>query len=140
MSDRSNIAWTNTSWVIVEGCDYVSPGCARCYAAPMVYRLSRAPNPRTALPLAGLTEKRGGVARWTGEVACREDRLDEPRHWRDSKMVFVPNRGDLFHEAVPWEFIDRVFGVMADCPRHTFQVLTKRPERLAEFLARHRGD
>jgi protein gp37 len=71
---------------------------------------------------------------FTGDVRTVPDRLTDPLHWRKPRMVFVNSMSDLFHEAVPFEFIDRVFAVMALCPQHTFQVLTKRPERMAEYL------
>jgi len=116
MSDRSKIEWTEATWPVVQGCDYDSPGCANCYAVPVINRLAHNPNPKVSLPLAGLVEKRGGRLRWTGKVACREDRLDWPAGWRRPRMVFIPSHGDLFHEAVPVEFIDRVFAVMEAHP------------------------
>ena len=81
-----------------------------------------------------IAEVKNGRAVFTGEVRCLPERLTEPLHWNRPRMVFVNSMSDLFHEAVPFEFIDRVFAVMALCPQHTFQVLTKRPERMAEYL------
>jgi protein gp37 len=101
--------------------------------------MSRHPNQRISLPLAGLVEVRGGRRFWTGNVVMRHDRLDQPRHWKEPRMIFVPSLGDLFHEAVTDDFLTKVFGVMEDCQRHKFQVLTKRPERMRDFLAAYTG-
>ncbi len=137
----SGIEWTDKTWNPVVGCTPVSPGCLNCYAATMARRLH-------AMTLKGrnvpgydqpLTEKRGGRAVFNGTVRCLDDRLTEPMKWRKPCRVFVNSMSDLFHEAVPFDFIDRVFAVMALCPQHTFQVLTKRPERMAEYFAAGRG-
>jgi protein gp37 len=82
-----------------------------------------------------IAEVKAGRAVFTGEVRCVEERLTAPLHWKTPRMVFVNSMSDLFHEAVPFEYIDKVFAVMALCHRHTFQVLTKRPERMAEYFA-----
>lgn len=134
MGDKSNIGWTDATWPIVQGCDYVSPGCTNCYAPREIWRQQHAPNPKVSLPVLGLVEKKGDNLVWTGKVALREDRLDWPLRWTKPRMIFVPSLGDLFHEDVPSEFIHKVFTVMALCPQHTFQVLTKRPERLIDIL------
>jgi protein gp37 len=149
MSQGTGIEWTDATWNPVVGCSPVSPGCLNCYAATMARRLEAMGRPE----YVGLTVERGGesvshtlkgrptvVHRtprrrvFSGVVRCLEDRLLEPLHWRKPRRVFVCSMADLFHEAVPFEFIDRVFAVMALCPQHTFQVLTKRPERMAEYL------
>ncbi len=83
-----------------------------------------------------IAEVRNGHPVFTGEVRCLEERLADPLRWRKPSMIFVNSMSDLFHESVPFAFIDKVFAVMALCPKHTFQVLTKRPERMAEYLAR----
>jgi protein gp37 len=129
---ESTIEWTDATWPVVKGCDYVSPGCANCYAATLIHRHSKNPNPKISLPIAGLTNERG---RWTGKVYLNEPHLTDPLKWKRGRMIFVPSHGDLFHTDVPDWFIDRVFAVMALSPRHTFQVLTKRPERMREYLA-----
>jgi protein gp37 len=126
----SNIEWTDRTWNPVVGCTPVSAGCLNCYAATMGVRLEAMERPE----YVGLTVKRDSRAVFTGKVNTLENRLIEPLSWRKPKMVFVNSMSDLFHEAVPFGFIDRVFAVMALCPRHTFQVLTKRPERMAEYL------
>lgn len=81
-----------------------------------------------------IAEVRGGRAVFTGEVRCLEDRLTIPMRWKKPRRIFVNSMSDLFHESVPFEFIDRVFAVMALCPQHTFQVLTKRHERMVEYV------
>ena len=152
----SNIEWTDCTWNPVVGCSPVSPGCLNCYAAVMARRLEGMGTPgygprrvdgdgRDVGGLPGLqdeddrtlriAEVRAGRAVFTGDVRCLEDRLVEPLHWRKPRRVFVCSMADLFHESVPFAFIDRVWAVMALCPQHTFQVLTKRPERMAEYLA-----
>jgi protein gp37 len=88
----------------------------------------------TAARTVRIAEVRGGRAVFTGDVRTVPERLTDPLGWRKPRMVFVDSMSDLFHEAVPFEFVDRVFAVMALCPQHTFQVLTKRPERMAEYL------
>jgi protein gp37 len=127
MGDKSAIEWTDATWNPVTGCSKVSPGCAHCYAE--------------ALALGRLAGKPGypGLP-WTPEnaaenVVLRPDRLDQPIRWRRPRMVFVNSMSDLFHELVPFDYIDRVFAVMAWAERHTFQVLTKRPERMREYLS-----
>lgn len=139
MSDRSHIEWTDATWPIVQGCDPVSPGCANCYAIEELWRMVHHPNGKISAPLKGLTEKhvnRAGeeILRFSGKVALREDRLDWPLHWKKPRKIFVSSHGDLFHKDVPDEFIDRVFARMALCPQHTFQVLTKRSERMSAYL------
>lgn len=140
----SAIEWTDETWNPVIGCTPVSPGCLNCYAATMAHRLQHMKQatdyaPRVvdnipARPPIRIAEVKNGRAVFSGEVRCLPHKLDEPLHWRTPRRVFVNSMSDLFHEAVPFEFIDRAFAVMALCPRHTFQLLTKRPERMAEYL------
>lgn len=137
MGASSAIEWTDATWPVVKGCDYVSPGCANCYAAGLIHRRAANPNPKISLPLAGLTNERG---RWTGKVYLNEPHLMDPVKWKKGRMIFVPSHGDMFHEDVPDAFIRRVFGVMSLCGQHTFQVLTKRPERMAAFFADPEND
>ena len=139
MGASTKIEWTDATWPVAKGCDYMSPGCSNCYAADLIYRHSQHPNQKISLPLAGLTEKRGGRPRWTGRVYLNEPHLRDPIDWVKPKRIFVPSHGDLFHEAVPFEFIDRVFAVMAICRQHTFQVLTKRVQRAREYFDSGRG-
>ena len=134
MADRTPIEWTDATWNPLGGCTRVSEGCRNCYAEIMAARFS---DPgqwghglarRVKLP-DGRTDHR-----WTGEVRLIEDRLDQPMRWRRQRRIFVNSTSDLFHERVPDEWIDRVFAVMALTPQHTYQILTKRPERMREYL------
>jgi len=152
MGDRSAIQWTDASWNPVTGCLKVSPGCAHCYAERVAIRLwpSQYPSismgPRSDARLNELIDRHGyevGVAKAHEEnlrpraftdVQCHEDRLDQPLRWKKPRKVFVNSMSDLFHEDVPDAFIDRVFAVMALAPRHTFQVLTKRAERMRDYM------
>lgn len=141
MSANSRIEWTEATWNPVVGCTKVSPGCANCYAERMAYRLACA---EKAPYNAGIIRGAGDAgkplrARWTGKVALNEAALARPLHWRKPRRIFVCSMSDLFQESVPFEWIDRVFAVMALCPQHTFQVLTKRPERMAEWLTAKRA-
>ena len=129
MADRSKIEWTDATWNPITGCSVVSPGCRNCYAMRLAGgRMKDHPS------RAGLTEPgpRGPV--WTGAVRFNAAWLDQPLRWRRPRNIFVVAHGDLFHEAVPDEWIDRVFAVMALAPQHRFQVLTKRPARMLEYM------
>lgn len=134
MGDHSAIEWTDATWPIVQGCDYVSPGCAHCYAPFQIVRQAASPNPKVSLPVLGLVEKKNGHLVWTGKVACRADRLDWPLRWTRPRRIFVPSLGDLFHQDVPDDFLHRVYGVMEHANRHTYQVLSKRVERMSAYL------
>ena len=131
MADKSSIEWTDATWNVITGCSRVSSGCGGpdgggCYAERLAAtRLRRHPSRR------GLTDRHG---RWTGEVRFNEQWLDQPLRWQKPRRIFVCAHSDLFHESVPAEWIDRVFAVMALCPDHTFQVLTKRPGRMRRYL------
>lgn len=114
MGDRSSIEWTDATWNCVTGCTKVSQGCKHCYAKriwPRVYG-----------------------DRPFEDVRVHPERLDQPRRWQRPRHVFVNSMSDLFHEDVPFEFLDRVFEVMLETPRHTYQVLTKRPERALGYI------
>lgn len=136
MAQTSSIEWTDATWNPVAGCTPVSPGCLNCYAARMALRLQHMPN-GTGHKYAG-TAKRTASGRpyFVGKVTLDEESLDIPLHWRLPRIIFVNSMSDLFHEKVPFEYVRRVFDVMERCPQHTFQVLTKRPERAAEFAPR----
>lgn len=135
MADKTPIEWTDATWSPVLGCSPESAGCAHCYATRTVWRMAHNPNARIAGPRQGLVEKTtAGVLRWTGEVRCLPDQLDVPLRWREPRRIFVCNQADLFHESVPDDFIEAVFGVMSLCGRHTFQILTKRAERMRRWV------
>ena len=130
MSDNSRISWTSATWNLVIGCDKTSPGCDSCYAIRTARRMQANPNPKVSGPYAG-TES--GME-WTGRVNLVEDRLGLPLKWRKPRRIFVNAQSDLFHKAVPDEFIARAFAVMALTPHHTYQILTKRHGRMRSLL------
>jgi protein gp37 len=123
------IAWCDRTWNCVRGCALVSDGCRNCYAMKQAHRFSGVVG-----PYEGLTEIGPAGPRWTGKVRLVPEALDEPLRWRKPQRIFVNSMSDLFHEDVPDAFIDRVFAVMALACRHTFQILTKRPERMRAYL------
>jgi protein gp37 len=129
----TSISWTGQTWNPVVGCSIVSKGCTHCYAMGMAHRLgSMAKTPH----YRGLTMKVNGHPVWTGRIAAAPDHIwQEPLRRRKPTTWFVNSMGDLFHDAMPTELIDRVFAIMALCPRHTFQVLTKRPDRMRDYMA-----
>lgn len=134
MAQGSKIEWTECTWNPVAGCSPVSPGCLNCYAARMALRLERMPN-GTGHKYAGTAKRaRDGRPVFSGQVNLDHASLDLPKRWRLPRIIFVNSMSDLFHEAVPLAFIRQVFDIMLACPQHTFQVLTKRPERV-EMLA-----
>jgi protein gp37 len=128
MSAISSIEWTDATWNPVDGCDQISPGCAHCYAKAIHDR-------RHKSFIGGGNVLVPQYAEPFEVVRPRADRLDVPLHWRRPRRVFVNSMSDLFHDDVPDAFIDRVFAVMALCPQHTFQILTKRPERMRVYLS-----
>lgn len=125
MSDNSAIEWTDATWNPIRGCRKVSSGCANCYAEKVAARFSG-----KGLPYEGLTDN----GKWNGTIKVVDDALLQPLKWTRPRKIFVNSMSDLFHENVSDETIHRVFAVMALCPQHTFQVLTKRPERMAEYF------
>ena len=130
MADGTHIEWTEATWNPITGCSLASPGCTNCYAMKLAgTRLAHHPS------RAGLTQDSKAGPVWTGEVRFNEEWLDQPLRWTKPRMIFVCAHGDLFHESVPDEWIDRIFAVMALCPQHTFQVLTKRSARMREYFS-----
>jgi protein gp37 len=128
----TKIEWTDATWNPVAGCTIVTAGCTNCYAMRMAARLEA----MGVEKYQGLTRKSGGRSVWTGRVRCDETALGTPFQWRQPRLVFVNSMSDLFHEDVPVDFILRVWRVMEDTPRHTYQILTKRSERMAEVLSK----
>lgn len=129
MSDGTKIEWTDATWNPVTGCSVVSPGCTNCYAMRLAgTRLKHHPS------RAGLTVETKAGPVWNGEVRLNEEWLNQPLRWKRPRRIFVCAHGDLFHEHVPDGWIDRVFAVMALAPRHTFQVLTKRAQRMRDYV------
>ncbi len=129
MADTS-IEWTDATWNPVAGCSLVSSGCSNCYAMRMAARLEA----MGVEKYVGLTRKSGDRRVWTGKVYLDESALTIPTKWRSPKKIFVNSMSDLFHEDVHADFIERIWRTMARSPRHTFQILTKRPERMASVL------
>ncbi len=131
------IEWTGETWNPIVGCSVVSPGCTNCYAMRMAHRLGSMP---MTPHYHGLTRTVNGNPVWTGRIAAApEGPFLAPLRRRKPTTYFVNSMGDLFHEAVPIEQIDQVFAVMALCPQHVFQVLTKRPDRMREYMAKALG-
>lgn len=120
--NMTKIEWTERTWNPVTGCTQKSEGCRNCYAKTMALRLQG----------MGQAKYKDGF-----KLTLHEDVLAEPKCWRKSSMVFVCSMGDLFHEEVPFEFIDKVMNTIWETPRHTYQLLTKRPERMEEYFRDH---
>jgi protein gp37 len=113
MGDRSAIEWTNATWNVITGCSKVSSGCKNCYAERLFPR---------AYPGREFTD-----------VRTHPERLKLPLKWKRLRRIFVNSMSDMFHDAVPDQFIGRCFGVMAEAHWHTFQILTKRPQRMLDW-------
>ena len=118
MASKSKIEWTESTWNPVTGCNKVSPGCKNCYAERMAKRLNLM-----------------GSERYSNEfkLTLHEDVIAEPLNWKKPRTIFVNSMSDLFHEKIPLDFIQKVFSVMVKAEWHTFQILTKRSERLEEL-------
>jgi protein gp37 len=130
MGSKTAIEWTDSTWNPLRGCSRVSEGCRNCYAEKVAGRFSGA-----GLPYEGLARMVNGHAQWTGKVDLVEKHLDDPLKWKEPRRIFVNSMSDLFHPSVSDEWIDSIFSVMARCPQHTFQVLTKRPSRMLRYLS-----
>jgi protein gp37 len=129
---NTSIEWTDVTWNPTRGCTRVSPGCEHCYAEKFAGRFSGPGQPYEGLVKLVARDART-EPRWTGEVRVVPEQLAKPLRWRKPRRVFVNSMSDLFHEALSNEEIAAVFGVMAASP-HTFQILTKRSERLPEWF------
>jgi len=152
--NNSKIEWTDATWNPIVGCSKVSEGCRNCYAMTMAARIANAA--QAALRQGkGLTDVQAAyrnvvkwengkdraagendkaLPQWNNLIAVIDSVLTLPLRWKSPRRIFVNSMADLFHESVPFEVIDQVFAVMALCPEHSFQILTKRPERMAEYL------
>jgi protein gp37 len=119
MSTKSSIEWTEHTWNPTVGCSKISPGCKHCYAETMAYRLQA----------MGIAEYRDGF-----KLQLVPERLDEPLRRKKPTMYFVNSMSDLFHDDVPYGFLDKVFDVITRSPQHVFQILTKRAERMARYF------
>jgi|SRR5215217_322686 len=127
---ETSIEWTDATWNPVAGCTIATAGCTNCYAMRMAARLEA----MGVEKYTGTTRKSGGRAKWTGKIVLDHAALQTPVAWARPRKVFVNSMSDLFHPDVPAEFIRQVWTTMAATPRHTYQILTKRPERMAEVL------
>ena len=126
----SDIEWTDATWNPLAGCEMVSPGCTNCYAMRMAARLEAMGTSK----YEGTTRRTRGRAVWSGQVNLDERSLEEPLKWRRPRRIFVNSMSDLFQESVPAEFIRRLWTIMGQADWHTYQVLTKRPERMRMVL------
>lgn len=145
MADTT-IEWSQKVWNPVRGCDVYSDECKRCYAMRQAHRFS-GPGGK----YEGLTKLTKAGPVWTGEVRVQPDQLDAPLHWKAPRLIFVNSMSDLFYgdaadarraaqrktpfKPVPAEFVQQCYEVMESCPQHTFQILTKRPDRMFEVLS-----
>ena len=129
---ESTIEWTDATWNPVAGCSVMSSGCTNCYAMQMARRLEA----MGVEKYKGLTRRSGSRTVWKGVVREDHAALDIPARWRKPRKVFVNSMGDLFHPSVSPAFIVKVWKVMEATPRHSYQILTKRPDRLGTLAAR----
>jgi len=133
---ETQIEWTDSTWNPVAGCSIVTAGCTNCYAMEMAKRLEA----MGVEKYAGLTRKTGRRTVWNGVVREDKDALTIPHRWRKPRKIFVNSMSDLFHERVSNAFIIKVWRVMRETPHHNYQILTKRPERMAELVATKIGE
>ncbi|WP_333676809.1 phage Gp37/Gp68 family protein [Dyella sp.] len=127
MADHSKIEWTDATWNPLRGCSRVSEGCRNCYAEKVAARFTK---PGMAYERLIHPSTHG----WNGEVHIAHEVLDHPLRWTRPRRIFVNSMSDLFHESVNDVTIAGIFGIMAACPQHTFQVLTKRPARMHKWF------
>lgn len=125
----TEIEWAEYVWNPTRGCNRVSQGCKKCYAERVAARFSG-----PGQPYEGLITRVNGQPTWNGKIKLVPELLEEPRHWKKPRRIFVDSMSDLFHEKVPSDYVGKVFETIARCPQHTFIILTKRPERIAEVL------
>lgn len=139
MADKTGIEWTDATWNPIVGCSIISKGCTNCYAMQVAHRMERIFDAALApgdLPhrYRALTDPSKAGPVWTGRVNIAPDHiLTQPLRWSRPRRIFVNSISDLFHENVLTDTIDKIFAVMALTPQHTYQILTKRPERMAEY-------
>jgi len=129
VGSKTSISWTDSTWSPVRGCTRVSSGCTSCYAERLAARFSD-----PGLWGHGFARRTPDGGRWTGKVELVESQLEIPLHWRKPRRVFVDSLSDTFHEALSFDDVGRIFAAMAMCPQHCFQVLTKRPTRMLEYM------
>jgi protein gp37 len=135
MGRETGISWTDSTWNPIRGCSRVSEGCRHCYAETVANRFCRPGSPYDGVVQIDANGK--GTGKWNGQIKFVEKHLLDPLRWKKPSRIFVNSMSDLFHENCTDEMRDQIFAVMALCPQHTFQVLTKRPERMLAYLSGH---
>lgn len=132
MADQrgGGISWTEETWNPLRGCSRISEGCRNCYAEAVAARFSGKDQ-----PYEGLAKSTKDGGRWTGKVVLVEDKLEQPLRWKRARRLFVNSMSDLFHETLSDLTISRIFDVMLKAPHHTYQTLTKRADRMHEYLS-----
>ncbi len=129
MGDKTGISWTDSTWNPLRGCTRVSEGCRNCYAETIAARFSD-----LGQPYYGIAERGRPGSKWTGEIMLVETALDQPLRWKRPRRIFVNSMSDLFHIRVKLIWVDHIFGVMALSHQHIFQILTKRPEFMLNYV------
>ena len=129
MADGTAIEWTDATWNPIRGCSRMSAGCSNCYAERVAARFSG-----PGQPYEGLARMTPKGAAWTGKVAFVPHVLDQPSRWKRPRRIFVNSMSDLFHEAIEREWLVAILEAMRRAPQHRFQVLTKRPDTMADIL------
>lgn len=144
---KTKIEWSEFSWNPVTGCSKCSPGCLNCYAEKMALRLAsiecaelekhlnRQPAKNRIVRYTPVVDFRKNG--WNGKIQLVPSELDQPLHWRKPRRIFVCSMSDLFHESVPFGFIDETFSIMEECLQHTFLLLTKRPKRALNYYKKY---
>lgn len=138
MADKTKISWTEATWNPIIGCARVSEGCRNCYAEVQAKRIALM-HPGSAYE--GVLRRDASASllpMWNGKVTLMPERLDQPIRWKRPRLIFVNSMSDLFHDDVPFDFIDRVFDVIEKASWHTFQLLTKRAKRMLSYLSDRR--
>lgn len=130
----SKIEWTDKTWNPIIGCSKISEGCINCYAEKMAKRLSGIDATKHYLSTLVNNPEDERYGKWNGTTHIVRSALSKPLTWKKSNKIFVCSMGDLFHESIPFDTIVEVFHIIKKCPQHTFQILTKRPERMLNFF------
>ncbi len=135
MADNSKIEWTEATWNPIRGCSVVSEGCRNCYAMSVAARFSG-----KGYAYEGLAYRNESGAHWTGKVRLIEEHLQDPLRWQRPRLIFVNSMSDLFHEDIPDDWIVDIFRIMETARQHKFQILTKRPLRMLDFVSRRHAN
>lgn len=134
----TKIEWAERTWNPIVGCSLVSAGCTHCYAMGQAWRMSKNPNEKIGPKYQGTVELVKGTPVWTGQINVSDEAMLLPLKYKSPTVWFVNSMGDPFHPAVTDEQLDRLFSTMEACPQHIFQVLTKRPRRMRDYLIRRK--